>query len=159
MREERIFITGPAGVGKSTYARRLAKEKSLKCYQLDQIRYPNGKKIEDKDFRERLRDFLSKDSWILEGTPKNSCHIIFPRCTSIIFLKASRLTCTLRTAKRTIKRALGLEESPIFNDLRNIFSKEFIVFRVWKKYPDYMKQIEEGLLNTKYTAEVIEEEI
>lgn len=164
---ERIFVTGPGGVGKSTYAKKLAEEKNLEIYQLDNLRYSKtedlvtstDQRIPEKDFRRIVTDTVSRDEWILEGTLKGTQDIIFPRCTKIIVLKASRVICTLRTIKRTFKRSLGIEENETFSEFKNLFSKDFIVFWVWRNYPRYVQQIEKALETVPHNAEVIEVEL
>ena len=158
---ERIFITGPAGSGKSTYAKKLAKENRIKYFQLDHIRYPNGgssPRIPDEQFKKEIEKIVSKDNWIIEGTLKGTQDIIFPRCTKIIVLEASRIKCTYRTIIRTIKRVMGLEDS-YFNELRKLFTKDFVVFYIWRHYPRFVRQINEALENTDYEAEVIKKKV
>ena len=151
---ERIFVTGPGGAGKSTYAKRIAEQKSLPYYELDHIRWPDRTKLPDEIFRKKLRKIVSDDSWIIDGTLKSTQDIIFPRCTKIIVLTASRATCMYRALSRTIKRLLKLEDSFVFNDFEHLFSKDFIVIRVWRHYPRYMRQLEEALNDTPHSAEV-----
>jgi adenylate kinase family enzyme len=146
-------------VGKSTYAKELAREKNLEYYQLDHIRYPEGKKLPDKDFRDKVKNISLENSWVIEGTLKSTEDIIFPRATKIIVLKASRFVCTFRALKRTVRRVLGIEESSVFNDLEKLFSKDFIVFWVWRNYPRYLADLDQALKNTKHNAQVVEEKI
>lgn len=161
--KERIFVTGPPGVGKSTYAKNIANQKRLRLYQLDRIRYPHGagkaspikNRLSEDIFTEAVKKIVSKESWIIEGTLKNKQDIVFPRSTKIIVLTAPRLVCTYRTLKRSIKRVFKIEKQGVFNELNGLFSKNSRVIWAWKDYPRYIKQIDDALENTSHNAKII----
>jgi len=156
---ERIFITGAGGVGKTTYAKKLCVKKNLSPIQLDDLKYPAGEKIPEQDFRQKVKEVVSLDSWIIEGTPKNTLDIILPRCTKIIVLSAPRSLCSFRVLKRILKEKLNIEKSKTVDSFKYLFSKDFIVFWVWRNYPRYIKQIEKALEDTPHNAEVVKRKI
>lgn len=65
----RIAITGPAGSGKTTLARRLALEHGLRYVELDALQWgPNWKQCSAEVLRERVATATEGDGWVTDST-------------------------------------------------------------------------------------------
>lgn len=70
------MIVGPVGSGKTILAKLLAKERSISFYELDNLiwdRHPEGdQRFTEKESSQKLKDILTTDAWIIEGTTTQS---------------------------------------------------------------------------------------
>ena len=67
----KILISGNAGAGKSSLAKRIAKAHNLPLYGLDKIVWKKDWQRRPKEERDKLiKEILVKKSWVLEGITK-----------------------------------------------------------------------------------------
>lgn len=102
---KRIVIVGSPGVGKTTFARRLASITGLPLTHLDKVYYDQTYAYPtDKDaWRNRVQELTNEPLWIIDGNYKSTFDIRFPAADTIIFLDyPTKLTLT-RALKRRIK--------------------------------------------------------
>lgn len=96
----KIHITGNAGAGKTTTARKIGNELGLQVFGLDKIVWQAGWVKSPPDVRAAaLQALVSMDDWVIEGvsdTVRNAADII-------IFLDVSRATSYWRCTKRNWK--------------------------------------------------------
>lgn len=102
---KRLVVLGPAGSGKSTLARRLGERLGIPVFHLDAINWEPGWKALPMDtFRSRLREAISRNSWITDGNYAIlSFDLRMPRADLVIWVERPALHC----AWRVIRRAIG----------------------------------------------------
>lgn len=96
----RIHVTGNAGAGKTTLARKLGAELSLPVIHLDQVVWaPGWKKVPPRAQQEALIRITRPDLWIIEGVSD----IARKQADIVIFLDTPRHVCIWRCAKRNVR--------------------------------------------------------
>ena len=67
---QRIFITGIAGSGKTTLARRLASETGYIHLDIDQIRHPrSGVRTDPAEIERAIKALVHQADWVADGVP------------------------------------------------------------------------------------------
>ncbi len=100
----RVLVVGCAGAGKTTFARRLAKQLGLPVISLDLHFWRAGWQIPDgKVWREQTHALASLPEWVMDGNYSNTYDIRMPRAESLIWLDYPRHICMRRVLLRTIK--------------------------------------------------------
>ena len=69
MGDNKIYIIGPVGSGKTTLSRLLSEKYSIESYELDKIVWDddNGNiKRTDEEIAKMFNEIISKDSWMIE---------------------------------------------------------------------------------------------
>ena len=96
----RIFITGNAGSGKTTFAKLISDWLKMPSYSLDTIVWQRGWGVTPLDERnQQISKLIKKDSWIIEGVSK----AVLDSATTIIFLDMPRSLCFRRLFLRNYK--------------------------------------------------------
>lgn len=95
------MVIGSGGAGKSTFARELAVRTGLPLVHLDRHYWgPGWTPTPPDEWTERVRQFSSADSWILDGNYGASLSIRVQRCDAIVFFDMPRLTCVSGVLQR-----------------------------------------------------------
>lgn len=95
----RIHITGNAGSGKTTLAKKIGAEFKLPVFGLDQIVWQPGWIKTEPKIRDRLEaDLAAKPSWVIEGVS----HQIRRSADITIFLDVPRYRCGIRSLRRSL---------------------------------------------------------
>ena len=98
----RINVTGNAGAGKSTLARRISRALQLPLIEMDRIVWESGwQPVPSEMRRDRLLPLLEGDSWIVDGVSRHARH----QADLVIFLDLPPLLCAWRCAKRGWKHS------------------------------------------------------
>ncbi|MYL51382.1 topology modulation protein [Halobacillus litoralis] len=98
----RIMVLGvSAGVGKSTFAKKLGEKLDIDVYHLDRFYWePGWQEATLEDFSARQRAVVDKDQWIMEGNYRNTYEIRAEKADTIIYLELPLTTCFFRVLKR-----------------------------------------------------------
>jgi adenylate kinase family enzyme len=102
--ETRIVIIGNAGTGKSTLAKKMARERGVSHFDLDSIAWDSKNGIDRRPLDESLRelqDFIdSRSEWVIEGCHMSLVQPVMHHCSELIFLNPgvvqSELNCRAR---------------------------------------------------------------
>ena len=99
---KRIMVLGvSAGVGKSTFAKKLGEKLDIDVYHLDRFYWePGWQEATLEDFSERQRNVVGKEQWIIEGNYRNTYEIRAEKADTIIYLELPLTTCLFRVLKR-----------------------------------------------------------
>lgn len=99
----RIAVIGRSGGGKSTLARRLGAKLGYPVVHLDVLYWqPGWTPSETEDFRHRLGEALSGDTWISDGNYNNKGRLHFERADTIIWVDQPRRVCLRRVLIRAV---------------------------------------------------------
>jgi adenylate kinase family enzyme len=87
---KRILIIGNPGSGKSTLAIEIGKILGLPVIHLDKHFWKRGWiQTEGETWRQKVRELISREEWIMDGNYQSSNDIRFPRADTIIYLDFS----------------------------------------------------------------------
>jgi len=98
----RVIVLGCAGVGKSTFARRLAEKTGVALIHLDAIWRAQGDDDRDR-FRATLERLHAADAWVSDGNfSQLTFDIRLPRADLIVWMERPRLVCAWRVVRRVL---------------------------------------------------------
>ena len=90
-----------AGVGKSTFARKLGEILDVSVYHLDTLYWkPNWIEASLAEFEAGQREIVTSQSWIIEGNYHSTYDIRAKNADTIIYLELPLITCLYRVFKR-----------------------------------------------------------
>lgn len=93
----RIHVTGNAGAGKTTLARRLADRLGCTAIHLDGVVWkPGWEPVSAREKEQQLRKISDPEEWLIEGVSQ----LIRQRADLIVFLDVPRHLCLLRCMRR-----------------------------------------------------------
>jgi len=106
----RIAVVGTTGSGKTTLARQLAQTLRLKHVEIDALHWePQWTPAPDELFRQRVRDALQRDCWVIDGNYRKVRDIIWLRAQTIVWLDYSLIVIMWRLFWRAIRRTMSRE--------------------------------------------------
>lgn len=130
----KILIFGIVASGKTTLARKLSQELNIPYFEGDCIAwgFPNEKRYKRSDEEQKsiIEKIDENESWIIEGTYRESQHSAYDLADKIIFLDTPLYKRKFRIISRFIKQKIGVEKSnyiPTFEMLKCMFkwTKDF----------------------------------
>ncbi|MGB3260243.1 AAA family ATPase [Paenisporosarcina sp.] len=111
----KIRIVGSVGSGKTTLARKLARQKGIEMHSLDDVVWSRS---EDGDIRNseeirdaQLADILSHSTWIIEGAHLGWSVKTFEEADQIIFLHPRLSVRLYRISRRFYRQKRGIEQA------------------------------------------------
>lgn len=123
---KRIVIVGCGGSGKSFLARKLSSALGYKIMHLDkEFWLPLWEHVTYEVFANKQRDFISNESWIIEGNYHSSMEMRFAFADLVIFLDINRLVCLYSVIRRLKQKRPDLPEG-----LKNTLDAEFLKW-IW----------------------------
>lgn len=139
----RIMVIGvSAGVGKSTFARRLGDALNIPVYHLDALFWrPGWVESSLEEFAAAQRDIVAQAKWIVEGNYSNTYDIRAEQADTIIYLELPLRVCLYRVMKRWVTH-LGQTRSDMGKDCKEKIDFQFIKFIYTTYYPRKAKSQE-----------------
>lgn len=133
---ERIMVIGvSAGVGKSTFARRLGDNLDIKVHHLDTFYWrPGWVEAPLEDVISAQKEELSHDKWIMEGNYSNSFHLRSELADTIIYLELPLLVCLYRVIKRWLSN-LGKTRPDMGKGCNEKLDWQFVKFIMTTYFP------------------------
>ena len=125
---KKIYIIGPTGTGKTTFASKLSEKYNIPWHELDIINWDDehgNVRRPEYEALEMFADILKNDSWIIEDVGRDLFKKGREQADIIYYIKESRLTSYWRITKRTIRQKLGIEEyncPPSFKEWKSLIS-------------------------------------
>ena len=116
----RIYIIGPVGSGKTTFATGLSKKYNIKYYELDKVSWDDDHgniKRPDEEALKIFNKIIKNKKWIIEDVGRSKFKQGRVDADIIYYIKLSRLKSYYRVSKRWIKQRFGIERynyPPIF---------------------------------------------
>ncbi|NYF23230.1 topology modulation protein [Sporosarcina sp. JAI121] len=101
----RIMVIGvSAGVGKSTFARRLGELTGIEVTHLDRLYWkPGWIETSIDEFCDAQQQAVRSDEWIIEGNYAKTFAIREPHANTVIYLELPLLICLYRVLKRRLQ--------------------------------------------------------
>ena len=126
----RLVVIGSTGSGKTTLARRIARQLSLPHVELDSLYWEaNWQTATRADFRGRVLAATAGDAWVVDGNYSQSRDIVWPRATHLVWLDYGLARVMGRVLRRTVSRLLSQRELWNGNreSLRSILGRDSII--------------------------------
>ena len=110
----RVTVMGTSGSGKSTFARRLAKQIGAPHIELDAINWQAGWRDlnthDPEEFVRRVTDAVGADAWVSDGNYSRVQGVVLARATHVVWLDYPRALVMARVFRRSLLRALTRQE-------------------------------------------------
>jgi adenylate kinase family enzyme len=102
---KKIMVIGvSAGVGKSTFAKRLGEVRGLKVHHLDTLYWkPGWIEAPLEEFRAAQEEIVKNNEWIIEGNYSSTFDLRMGAADTIIYLELPLRVCLYRVVKRRIQ--------------------------------------------------------
>ena len=150
----KIYIIGPVGSGKTTFATALSKKYNIKYYELDKVSWDDDNGNIKRPLEEALKIFneiLKNDSWIIEDIGRDKFKQGREEADIIYYIKFSKLRSYFRVTTRWIKQKLGKEKyncPPAFREwlyyiptINKYYKEEKLKLKSLEKYKNKLKFI------------------
>lgn len=163
----KIYIIGPVGSGKTTFATKLSEITNIKYYELDKVAWDDDNGNIKRSLEETLKIFkniLKNDSWIIEDIGRSRFKQGRVDADIIYYIKLSRLKSYYRVIKRWIKQRLGLERYNHPPVIKQLFYYIKTVNTYYKKEKRKLKSLEEfknklTIVNSKEIKKILNDKI
>jgi adenylate kinase family enzyme len=132
----RVLVSGLAGAGKSTFSRALSAKTGLPVIHLDiHFWQPGWVKPSEDEWREKQRDLITSDEWIIDGNYHATLDLRLERADTVVYLDTPWWVCARRALVRGVRTRpagfqlpYGCNESP----LRRLRDEWSLVWRIWR---------------------------
>jgi adenylate kinase family enzyme len=154
----RAVVIGTSCVGKTTFARCLARVLGFPHVELDTLYWqPNWIPRPPDEFRELVAKELSQDCWITDGNYSVVHDLVWSRATTVIWLNYVFPVVLWRAVTRTLWRVLTQEE--LFSGNREslrmaLFSRESILWWVLTTFHRRRKRYRQ-LFDTRTSRQLV----
>jgi adenylate kinase family enzyme len=155
---KKIMVIGiSAGVGKSTFARKLGESLNLPVVHLDSLFWkPNWVEASLEEFSKAQQEIVTQDHWILEGNYSNTFDLRAAHADTMIYLELPLHVCLYRVVKRWLMN-LGKTRPDMTAGCEEKLDWAFIKFIITTYYPRKRKMEDrlQSFLKTGPAKEVI----
>jgi adenylate kinase family enzyme len=137
---KKIIIIGNGGTGKSTLGTKLSKIMGIEVHHLDLLTFTeDGGHIGEAVFHTRLKEILSRDSWIVEGwSYQSTLSERFTAADTIIYLDYPIWVSYWGALKRNIYSTFRRDR---YTPVRSLWKKSGLIARaMWKVHKIYEPQ-------------------
>jgi adenylate kinase family enzyme len=146
----RIVVVGTSACGKTTLAKRLAKQLNCKAFDLDDLYWlPNWVMRPDEEVLSEIEEIAEGDHWVISGNYKISQDITWPVADLIIWIDLPLYKLLYRGVKRTLTNIWY--RRPLcngnFNTLGRLFSKNSIIAWIITSYSRRKRRYEKLFSN------------
>jgi adenylate kinase family enzyme len=130
-----MVIGVSAGVGKSTFSRKLGEITNIDIFHLDALFWRHGwVEAPLNEFADSQREIVKKDQWIIEGNYSNTYDIRSELADTVIYLELPLYVCLFRVVKRWLKN-LGKIRPDMGAGCKEKMDWDFIKFIYTTYYP------------------------
>jgi len=143
---KKIYIIGPVGSGKTTFAKKLSEKYDIDYYELDKVSWDDENGNVKRTLEDTMRifnDIISKDSWIIEDVGRNKFVQGRIDADVIYYINISLLRSFLRVTKRWIKQRIGKEKYDYPPTLKNLIYIWSVVNIYKKREKEKIASLEE----------------
>lgn len=147
----KIYIIGPVGSGKTTFATKLSKLYNIKYYELDKVSWDddNGNiKRSDEEAIKLFKDILKNKKWIIEDVGREKFKQGRDEADIIYYIKLLRIKSYYRVTKRWIRQRIGKERYNCPPDFKQLLYFISTVNTYYKNQKNKLKELE------KYTDKI-----
>jgi adenylate kinase family enzyme len=124
-RIERVVVIGTSGCGKTLFARRLAQALGCPHVELDALYWgANWRPKPAANFRRLVEAAVQGPRWIVDGNYSAVRDVVWPRATTVIWLKYGFATVLARALRRTVRRIIRRE--PLFAGNEESVKRSFL---------------------------------
>jgi len=152
----RVSLVGVPGSGKTTVGRQLAASLGVPFVELDAIFHqPGWGELPRVDFRQRVRDALTADRWVVDGNYSAVQDLVWQRADTVVWLDLPRPLVMRRIILRTIRRAVTREclwngnREPLTNFYR-LDPEKNVIRWAWVKYHQYVERYGAAMHDATY---------
>ncbi|WP_318614765.1 topology modulation protein [Sporosarcina sp. YIM B06819] len=127
----KVMVIGvSAGVGKSTFARRLGELTGIEVTHLDRLFWkPNWVEASPEEFLAAQQQVVAQERWIMEGNYAGTVHIRELHVDTVIYLELPLRVCLYRVLKRRVQYH-GQTRQDIGEGCKEKMDKAFLEFIV-----------------------------
>ncbi len=135
----RVAVVGPAGSGKTRFAKSLARNVGAAYLDLDSHCWESNWTPGNYEVvKHRIVKAMAADRWVSDGNYGKFREIQLPRTTTLVWLDYSLPVCLLRLLRRTVIRTVTRKELWAGNResfYRQFFSKRSIFLFLFRQHP------------------------
>ena len=143
---KKIYIIGPVGSGKTTFAKKLSQKYNIKYYELDKVSWDDDNGNIKRPTEEALKIFnniIKNKSWIIEDIGRDKFKQGREDADIIYYLKMSKVKAYYRVIKRWFKQRFKKE---VYNCPPTFSQFKYFIYTVnsyYKKEKDILKSLDE----------------
>ena len=161
----KIYIIGPVGSGKTTLSRKLSVKYNIKVYELDKVVWDddNGNvKRCDKEIDKLFNKIISNKKWIIEDVGRTIFNKGISEADIVYYIDLGKFVIYMRCILRWIRQKIGLEKynyKPTIKSLIDMLKWAKSDLKNKNKKLDYIKNNSKNycILNKRKVEDIVNE--
>ncbi|WP_263143938.1 AAA family ATPase [Pseudomonas sp. RIT-PI-AD] len=151
----RISVVGCSGAGKTTLARRLARQLGYRHVELDALYHqPDWQPLPTERFQQAVAEALEGDDWVVEGNYSSVRPLVLERADTVIWLDLPRASVMRQLVLRTLKRVLGRQvlwngNRERWSNLYSLNPEHSVIAWAWTRYAIHRQRYAAEMLNAR----------